>query len=369
MLNIPPELVHLLIPDRTTCLALALVNKYYNEIVTLILYRKVDLRGSETLKAFSETMATGRPILREYPTSLHIVYWPFAQDNDPAYLRPTTKHILMNVPNLNHLRLATRESMTRYLIEDPRYPFKLRQLEMTPIREAIFIDFLRSQPEIEDVSFWAQDKLQGLPRWRADATSLQPDILPKLRSIKSDEIDISFLVPHHPVANLTFFEVLQGFEVHKEVAKSLVPLECLTEHIELREHPWDSEIASKCFSSLDFCWSSLNNYSLQLSPRTPKLDDQSALSFLKQRGTRSHGLDVLRNRLSAFTVLRKFSLGFYYHKRHDLTPEFCKTVPELSRFDLWQESCPSLEEVTLFGVTLTFEASISLCQTEANMHP
>ncbi|EUC62867.1 hypothetical protein RSOL_460560 [Rhizoctonia solani AG-3 Rhs1AP] len=297
-------------------------------------------------------MVTGRPILREYPTSLHIIHWPFVRDSDPAYLRPAIKQILMNVPNLDHLRLATRESMTRYLIEDPRYPFRLRQLEMTPTRETIFVEFLRSQPEIEDVSFWTQDKLEGSSRWRADTTSLQPDILPKLRSIKSDETDISFLVPDHPVANLTLFEVLRSVQVHKEIGKSLVPLKRLTEHIELREQPWDSEIVSKCFPSLDFCWGSLSSYSLQLTPRSPELDDHSALSFLKQRGTRWHGLEVLRKKLSAFTALRKFNLSFYYHKYHDLTPEFCQTVPELSRFDVWEESCPSLEEVTLFGVTL-----------------
>ncbi|KDN42282.1 hypothetical protein RSAG8_06949, partial [Rhizoctonia solani AG-8 WAC10335] len=78
----------------------------------------------------------------------------------------------------------------------------------------------------------------------------------------------------------------------------------------------------------------------------------SVVSFLKERVPPSYGLDIIRNSLSTFSALRKFNLLFSKPGSHDLTSGFCETVPELSRFDVWQKSCPSLEEVTIFGITL-----------------
>ncbi|CAE6541387.1 unnamed protein product [Rhizoctonia solani] len=85
----------------------------------------------------------------------------------------------------------------------------------------------------------------------------------------------------------------------------------------------------------------------------PEIDSPSIVLFFKERGTGpSYGLSTLRNGLSAFTALRKFSLSLPSYNQSTITPEFCRTVPELSRLEVWQESCPSLEEVTLFGVIL-----------------
>ncbi|EUC62858.1 hypothetical protein RSOL_460170 [Rhizoctonia solani AG-3 Rhs1AP] len=307
MAILPPELVPLIIPDRATSLALALVNKHYNNIVTPTLYKKVTLQRCNVFKAFSETMVAGRPFLREYPTLLHILHWPGLEDGaDPDYLKPTIKEILMHIPNLKNLRLTVKESMNRYLIEAPRYPFKLRQLTLMPIRDTIFVDFLKTQPEIEEVVLWGQIEPSGRSRQYTGHTSLQPDILPRLRSIHSDNVNVSFMVPYHPVTKINVSGVHRDFDIHEMIAKSLVPLESLTECIGLSGQPWESGIVSRCFPSLEFCWISLSEYSLRFHLAGPQFYRRSVLSLLKERDTPSYGLDIIRNGLSVFSALRKF---------------------------------------------------------------
>ncbi|KDN42283.1 hypothetical protein RSAG8_06950, partial [Rhizoctonia solani AG-8 WAC10335] len=129
MTNLLPELIPLILSDRATSLALALVNKHYNDMVTPILYKQVTLESNEVIKAFSDTMVSGRPKLRQYTTYLCIIAdWP--EDSvwggvHPEYLIPGLKQMLMHVPNLSHLALVVDEPINQYLIDEPRYPFKL----------------------------------------------------------------------------------------------------------------------------------------------------------------------------------------------------------------------------------------------------
>ncbi|KDN42274.1 hypothetical protein RSAG8_06941, partial [Rhizoctonia solani AG-8 WAC10335] len=219
MTNLLPELLPLILSDRATSWALVLVNKHYNDIVTPILYKQVILQRVGRIKAFSDTMVSGRPKLRQYPRFLYIIPYAWGRaEFDRLIDIPAVKQILMHVPNLSHLSLVMSKPRIHSLIKEPRYPFKLRQLDMTVISGAIFIEFLRTQPEIE--------------------------------------------------------------------------------HVYLR------------------------------------------------------GGLVVDHFLSTFSALRKFNLMFSKPGSHDFTSGFCETVPELSRFDVWQKSCPSLEEVTIFGITL-----------------
>ncbi|CAE6450321.1 unnamed protein product, partial [Rhizoctonia solani] len=166
-------------------------------------------------------------------------------------------------------------------------------------------------------------------------------------------VNITHLVPHRPVTSVRVLGDQWNLGVHKAVSKSLMPLESFRDYIRLRDLPWESGIVSRWFPSLEFCRNSLRQYKIPINGVPP----QSAISrlslqpALEKRGGLSCGLDVLRNGLSMFSILRKFSLDSDYFDK-PLTPEFCAAVPELSRFDLWQESCPSLEEVKIFGVTL-----------------
>ncbi|KDN33140.1 hypothetical protein RSAG8_13771, partial [Rhizoctonia solani AG-8 WAC10335] len=202
MANLLPELIPLIISDRATSLALALVNKQYNDIVTPILYKVIFLNGIDAIKAFSDTMTSGHPKLCQYPTYLRIYERPvhFSWDGtDPDNLIPVLKQVLMHVPNLSDLTLQVTEPIVHYIIDEPRYPFKLRRLEMPPVRGAIFAEFLRTQPEIEHISLWGRPDLGGS---LIDTTPLQPDILPKLRLIEGDTTSISIIVPLRPVTEV-----------------------------------------------------------------------------------------------------------------------------------------------------------------------
>ncbi|CAE6464180.1 unnamed protein product [Rhizoctonia solani] len=355
MANLPPELVPLIIGSHSTALSLALVNKYYNDIVTRILYKDVALFGSGTLKKFSVTMIAGRPFLRNYPVSLSINYWPDSWSG-VAHLLPDIKQTLMHVPNLQYLSIysAGDDPIPRYLVEEPQYPFRLRRILITPFRDPVFVKFLETQPEIEEITFGVidYDGAERAQTWCVDITPLQPRILPKLRAIRSHQSDISFMVPHHPVSEISLCETYRDTEIHKEIAKSSVPLKRLAECIEIWEQPWESGLVLRWLPSLEFCWRSLSEYSLDIDPFPQRDFPRSIYDFLKERDAPSYGLDVLRNSLSAFSVLKKFKFKFRDDGFYDLTSEFRQTVPELSRLDVWQDSCPSLVEVSVFKIIL-----------------
>ncbi|EUC62857.1 hypothetical protein RSOL_460160 [Rhizoctonia solani AG-3 Rhs1AP] len=283
MANLPPELIPFIIPDHTTSLALTLVNKCYNGIVTPILHRHVHIEQVEAIRAFSETMVTGRPILCEYPMLLDLSYWPgWVLSDEPYFLVPEIKQILVHLPNLTCLRLSVEQSMTSYLTEESQFPFKLHRLEIMPIKDASFTEFLKAQSEIEEVSLWVDDE-DSESQWCADTTPLLPDILPKLRWIQSGSNTVSSMAPHRPVAYVHLIETLQDLKVHREIAKSLVPLEHLNERIELWEQPWESGIVSRCLPSLNFCWDSLSTYSLQICLSRPGSSLPTTLSLLKAK--------------------------------------------------------------------------------------
>ncbi|CAE6482544.1 unnamed protein product [Rhizoctonia solani] len=355
MTCLPAELVHLIIDNHSTSTALALVNRYYNHVVTPTLYEKVVLKTTFALEAFRDTLVTGRPLLRLYPVSLHICHYPENAYNDPKYLNSTIKEILMSVPNLTDLHLTLSPPVTRYLLKDPQYPFLLRMLRMVPTKDALFVEFLRTQPKIENLALMLDSgdaDLYFTPGWQSVPSPLEPQILPNLKSIESDRINVSFLVPHHPVTSVSLFHSHKDFEFHNEIAKSLTPLGRLSECIQLWEVPWETGIVSRCFPSLEFCKGSLREFSLEIVPADYRLIEHSVLRFLKNRGDSSYGLANIRNSLSVFSALKKFSLNFHTDWYNDLTAEFCTTVPELSQIDVWRNSCPELQEIILFGITL-----------------
>ncbi|KDN33862.1 hypothetical protein RSAG8_13043, partial [Rhizoctonia solani AG-8 WAC10335] len=364
MTNLLPERIPLIIPDDATTLALVLVNKHYNDMVTPILYKAATLEGIDDIKAFSYTMVSGRPKLRQYLMHLYIVHMPRdslwdGTDPDNLIAALMIKQILMHVPNLIDLALALDEPIYQYLVEEPRYPFKLHSLQMTPIWDDGFFEFLRTQPEIEAVTFWddLEDDHSPLP-----GAPLQLDILPKLGSISGGKRSVSIMVPLHPVTEVTLSGVQRNLDVHEKISQSLAPLDSLSESIRLTEKPWESVIVSRCLPSLGFCWKSLSEYSLSLEVSS-QFDQNSVLSFLKERVAPSHGLEIIRTSLSTFSALRILRLNFYPIHLFDLTSEFCETIPELSRFDVWKESCPTLEEVRLFGlITLKNISWAELCK-------
>ncbi|KAL5634320.1 hypothetical protein ACGC1H_002407 [Rhizoctonia solani] len=148
------------------------------------------------------------------------------------------QQILVHISNLTRLRLALLVGLTNYLIDNNQYSFNLCRLPIKSLRNATLIKFLITQPEIEEIVIEPSEF--DLPQWPVD--TLSPDILPKLRSIRSPKADILLLVPHHPVSNVTIFGTNPKLRVHNQIAQSLTPLECFDEYINCDswEQPWES---------------------------------------------------------------------------------------------------------------------------------
>ncbi|KDN42269.1 hypothetical protein RSAG8_06936, partial [Rhizoctonia solani AG-8 WAC10335] len=280
MTNLPPELLHLIIADPSTSAALALVNKYYNRVVTPILYEKVVLAGRTALKAFSGIMVTSEPI------------------------KLKIKSLLVHVPNLIDLHLNLDALMVNCLLDGYQYPFQLHSLKVIPPRKASFIEFLKTQPQTEHVYFMSDPRGTSFYRatgWQGIQSTLEPHVLPNLKSVISNKVDAYFLVLNHPVTSLSIRASHEGIGFHRD--------------LEFHEA-------------------------------------ESALTLLKTPHNASRGLEKLRESLSAFSKLRKFRLELELCEDHELTAEFIGAVPELSQFDPWKESCPKLEEINLFGISL-----------------
>ncbi|CAE7180353.1 unnamed protein product [Rhizoctonia solani] len=351
MKNLPAELVHLIIRhDRSTSLPLGLANKQYYYIVMPVLYERVTLKGGRAINAFYNTLVMGNPMLREYPRSLHLERVSLTPFDDAGSQRQAVKQLLMHVPNITDLNLALDRSTIQYLLEDPQYPFRLLKLEIFPRKNASFVEFLKTQPDIQQLTLNFDPYLEHYypTDWSEVTSPLAPDILPKLKSVQSDMAGLGFLVPSRPITSISISDFQEYTGFHKILAKSSAPLEYLKERIHLKSFSWGTTIASQCLPSLKFCHTSLIEYSLRIFPKS--YVSNSVLFFLED--DRSNSLAKIRGALSAFPGLKKFTLSFRSDQFNDLTPQFCESVPELSRFQVWKECCPKLEEVIIFGIRL-----------------
>ncbi|KAG9123800.1 hypothetical protein FRC07_013918 [Ceratobasidium sp. 392] len=79
---------------------------------------------------------------------------------------------------------------------------------------------------------------------------------------------------------------------------------------------------------------------------------KSMLWLLEPDKTPSNAFELLRGGLAVFSDLKRFELKPSWAWERKIPPDFKEATPELSRFDLWTESCRSLEEVRLFGTVL-----------------
>ncbi|KAG8793981.1 hypothetical protein FRC12_000945 [Ceratobasidium sp. 428] len=354
--DLPPELLPRLLVDPRSMAALASVNKHYNRAVNPILYRNVSLSGSRALTCFSRTVVTGRPVLREYPISLHLqdIY---STDALPLELQSVIKELLMHVPNIANLSLTFEPGTIINLIRVPQFSFKLRRLELVPpIEWELFFDFLKTQPQIEHLTLWGEPNDQNFytsPHWARPYCSLDPQILPNLKTVWSDRVGACLFVPYRPVTSITIFNSQKNFRFHRELANASAPLEYLSENVHVQDIPWERDIVEWCFPTLGFCHQSLREYSLYITFGSYYENNQSLLESLKLGSHPSYPeFAKIRECLSAFSRLRKFKLHVEWDRRHDLSPEFFSLIPELSQLELWNKSCPTLEEVDVFGFIL-----------------
>ncbi|KDN34805.1 hypothetical protein RSAG8_12140, partial [Rhizoctonia solani AG-8 WAC10335] len=266
MPSLPADLFHLIITDwHPSPSAMCLVNKHFNYIVTPILHENVILDGYHALINFGKTLETGRPILRQHPRSLQLSCSSYFTES----FNRVIKQLLMRVPNIVDLHLKFDSLTMRYLLKELRYPFKLLRLSMNPYKDATFVKFLKTQPEIRHLTLTSNQfnfSYNLTQEWSEVTSPLEPDILPNLESIQSDTESISFLVPHRPITSVSILGSQEDFHFHQILVKSSAPLERLTERVRLEDSPWEAAIVSQCLPSLEFCQTSLTEYSLGIFP-------------------------------------------------------------------------------------------------------
>ncbi|KAG8708511.1 hypothetical protein FRC11_006417 [Ceratobasidium sp. 423] len=360
MCNLPPELVRAIINYGADMARLALLNKHYNRISTPILYEVVVLVNPRSSLAFSRTLVTGRPVLREHVKSLEILHAPpNTPDNLPS-LKLAIKELLMHAPKVTDLTLIIGRGLYQYLFEQPSFPFVLRRfcVESIPELESWLIRFLETQTQIESLRVVGTG-MYDLKRYPTGAISpLESHLLPNLKEIEAMPTTIANLVPNRPVSRVYVDNSLciwDGFgRAHSAFQRSSALLTHLSATLapELGTDSWETEILC-FFEEIEWSKESMVELVLKLVHWKLSFDYESLLALLKSSANPSHGFEKLRNQLSEFCSLKKFRLECDWFFRDEILPiEFCNTVPELSQFGLWKESCPLLEEVTIFGVSL-----------------
>ncbi|CAE6517639.1 unnamed protein product [Rhizoctonia solani] len=134
------------------------------------------------------------------------------------------------------------------------------------------------------------------------------------------------------------------------LAMSSAPLERLCDSILFgtRAVPSELSFVLERLSSLEFCQDSLSQYSLNVflnSHRGPRAQTFSVTDLSEQLAT-------IRGALSKFPEMKKFNLTHMNERFRNLSFGYRKSIPELSQFQVWKESCPKLEEVSIIGIIL-----------------
>ncbi|KAG8732646.1 hypothetical protein FRC12_019186 [Ceratobasidium sp. 428] len=353
--NLPDDLVRFLIGYcPTKPWSLALVNKHYNHYVTPILYEDVDIYTLRGTRGLSSTMKTGRPHLRNYLKALTVstLLDPSA---DHEALNRHLRDLLLLTPNLSKLSVLLPAAVTRYLIEEPRYPFSLRYLCMTADSSEKFLGFLRSQNQIESICLWKESRASIAPSQHQSAVFLsQPDLLPHLQSIESTGFWIQSLVPSRPVSRVgcdrsDCIERLSELRIiNCALSQSSASLTYLSIGLLTHVQIWHMEIL-ELLSDIQFCCKSLSELSLRFSIDYVRRMRREVSWILEPRYTPSDAFLLVRERLAMFSSLKKFGLDPPYNWGREISSDVLNSFPEFSGIGLWKESCNTLEEVRLFG--------------------
>ncbi|KAG9088910.1 hypothetical protein FRC06_001784 [Ceratobasidium sp. 370] len=270
MSNLPPELVRLLADYCPKLSSLALVNKHYNRHITPALYQIIILGSVARLKSFSRTMTTGRQLLREYPKSLNIGT-SVVLDQQLSQLATMTKQLLMLTAKITELSLFLPRFIVKYLLQEPRYPFTLRWLCIEPLDSDGFTAFLETQPQIEHGHFLYHP-----------VHPLNPDILPRLKSIEAAPTTIRNLVPKRPVSIVCIESPIDHTQldaIHHALSQSLAPLTHLSLQIRTPVFPWYCGVLD-LLSGLEYCRESLKMFTVVLHLTSDTSDDASLYWFL-----------------------------------------------------------------------------------------
>ncbi|KAG8716089.1 hypothetical protein FRC08_009849 [Ceratobasidium sp. 394] len=288
---LPVELVQLLVDYSVMAelWALALVNKHYNHCLTPFLYENIAIHTLRRIRSLRNTLMTGRPHLRDYPKALTLTTLRDSEPNE-ALLSSSLRSLLLLTPNILRLSLVLPGSVTRHLIEEPRYPFALRRLSMSTVSGEQFLKFLESQEQIEEICFCREKATRTSCRDRRGrlVTPRQPrlGILPNLKSIEASPFWVHTLVPFRPVTRVAFegpgcsVTLAELRSNNHAIAQSSAPLTHLVIGLRIASNTWYTELL-EAISSINYGWNTLRELTIRIFPEFGAGTKRSVLWLLE----------------------------------------------------------------------------------------
>ncbi|KAJ1299797.1 hypothetical protein OPQ81_000696 [Rhizoctonia solani] len=319
--------------------------RYFHRALIHLLYKDIYLEHTKSTGLFCRTMVEGRPELRAFPKSI-TVCTPLShmkEINTP--LANSIRAALELTPNLVDLTLSVTSSNFATIFKGSEYPFMLRRLTAPLHASAGFADFLNAQQQLEE--FNVLPAARGLLVQR-----IRPDAFPELQILSCNFQTLTHLVPSRPLSRIGCTKLLTNeFEAFGELmTRSAAPITSV-DVILVRPRSSMLGVVQAFLQCLEGISATLEHLSITLSfPLDFVSKHNSIYARLKQRRSTFEGFSELRTAVSNFGRIRSFSLE---HERcvNDVPPEFCRSVVELSQFTVWKQSSPTLESLSVFGVS------------------
>ncbi|CAE6471645.1 unnamed protein product, partial [Rhizoctonia solani] len=199
----PAELMQCIaeyLDDSLTLASLCIVDKQTLSLVVPLLYSAVHLTTPEAISSFCNAILHSSRDLGRY---LKVAHFDPLNPTDIAFsaLIEPIHMTLHKTPNLKDFSLHIDTLNTLILFRHGWAPFALRRLaSYCPIRPYFLLDFLSSQPSIQDLTIY-----EPFPREKYQRQSIRSapsDILPNLTCIRADPLTIHAFVPNRPISRI-----------------------------------------------------------------------------------------------------------------------------------------------------------------------
>ncbi|KAG8791849.1 hypothetical protein FRC12_007988 [Ceratobasidium sp. 428] len=200
---LPPELLQDIInhlwEDAQTLSTICLSDKLMHAIATPLLYHHVTLGHPAIVLSFRQALS-----MTQHPLGHFVCLLRIGTDQRPPdgrmhrYMVPALRDILCRMPNLRELFLAATFTTVNLCLNDLKAPFSLERLVCPCVASGAFWSFLRSQPSITAIEFFAYecnpDKF---------VRSVPEDILPNLNTFRGSLDALTAFSRLGPVSNFT----------------------------------------------------------------------------------------------------------------------------------------------------------------------
>jgi hypothetical protein len=202
-MDLPPEL-WLLIAEHLKGDRGSLWSLCASNVLLPVLYEQAEPTSSSSVVSFCNTIHTSPRQLGQYIHVLNIGttpgvisrrFWPLRKES-AAELRS----VLVLLPNLRHLSLATRKAPFELCFNRLALPFMLDKLEISSKSSRSFYAFLSSQPSVTELRLGS-----ALGRGRQMVRSFvaaYPAPLPNLVKITADLNFLEAIVPGRPLSEI-----------------------------------------------------------------------------------------------------------------------------------------------------------------------